>query len=89
MADVFGGLGGDQLAGGETADRIYGAGGDDRLVGGAGDDALWGDGDGAAAGADVSIPTTLIASDLSNPLFVTAPEGDLTRLFVVEQTGAI
>jgi glucose/arabinose dehydrogenase len=31
----------------------------------------------------------LIVSGLSSPLYVTAPPGDLTRLFVVEQTGAI
>lgn len=30
-----------------------------------------------------------VASDLSNPIFVTAPPGDRTRLFIVEQTGAI
>jgi hypothetical protein len=30
-----------------------------------------------------------IATGLSSPLYLTSPAGDLSRLFVVEQTGAI
>lgn len=36
------------------------------------------------------LATTLVTTGLSNPVFVTAPPGDSTRLFIVEQhTGAI
>ncbi|CAN5169140.1 hypothetical protein BH20VER2_BH20VER2_16920 [soil metagenome] len=45
-------------------------------------------------GREASVPlpalaVELISSELSNPIFVTAPPGDTERLFVVEQTGAI
>ena len=39
--------------------------------------------------AQTSLSTTTVVSGLSNPVHVTAPPGDRTRLFVVEQTGGI
>jgi hypothetical protein len=56
------------------------------------------DGDGASAAATVDVtvtaaPVTLgldtVVTGLSEPMLVTAPTGDLARLFVVEKTGAI
>jgi glucose/arabinose dehydrogenase len=38
-----------------------------------------------AANADVKLGTQLIASGLSRPLYVTAPTGDTSRMFIVEQ----
>jgi glucose/arabinose dehydrogenase len=40
---------------------------------------------GTAATADAQYRATRIAVGLSNPLFVTAPEGDFNRAFIVEQ----
>jgi len=39
--------------------------------------------------AQTPLRTELVASNLSRPVLVTAPEGDFDRLFVVEQTGTI
>ncbi len=39
--------------------------------------------------AQTALTATTIATGLSNPVHVTAPAGDRTRVFVVEQTGAI
>lgn len=42
----------------------------------------------AAFGAVPPLQTTIVASGLDRPLFVTAPAGD-SRLFIVEQSGAV
>src|SRR5574341_987937 len=39
--------------------------------------------------AQTPLTTTVAASGLSSPLFVTAPPGDQQRIFIVEQTGRI
>jgi glucose/arabinose dehydrogenase len=39
--------------------------------------------------AQTPLTTTVVASGLSSPLFVTAPPGDQQRIFIVEQTGRI
>ena len=58
------------------------------LNGGAGDDLIYGF-DPNAAYASANIAATRVASGLNQPLFVTAPPGDTSRLFIVEKTGAI
>ncbi|MBL8073812.1 MAG: PQQ-dependent sugar dehydrogenase, partial [Nitrospira sp.] len=39
--------------------------------------------------APTSLKLQMVASDLTAPVFLTAPPGDLSRLFVVEQSGRI
>ena len=39
--------------------------------------------------ADTPLTTIRVATGFAGPLFVTAPPGDTTRLFVVEQNGRI
>ena len=58
------------------------------LSGTAGGDLIYGF-DPNAAYASASITATRVASGLDLPLYVTAPPGDLSRLFIVEKTGTI
>src|SRR5262245_36732420 len=46
-------------------------------------------GSAAAVSSQTALTTEMVASGLSSPVFVTSPPGDCSRLFVVEQTGAI
>ena len=46
-------------------------------------------GDGAAIVVSADPQLQLVASGLSNPLYVTAPPDDTTRVFIVEQSGKI
>jgi glucose/arabinose dehydrogenase len=58
------------------------------LAGSAGDDLIYGFNPNAAY-ASATIAATRVASGLNQPLYVTAPPGDTSRLFIVEKTGAI
>jgi glucose/arabinose dehydrogenase len=59
------------------------------LSGGAADDVIYGfDPNGLQAQVS-TIAANRVASGLTQPLFATAPPGDVNRLFVVEKTGAI
>ena len=44
---------------------------------------------GVAPAAGTSLHSELVASGLSRPLFVTAPPGDVARLFILEQDGRV
>jgi hypothetical protein len=37
----------------------------------------------------IQLDTTRVATGLSRPLYAVAPPGDLSRLFIIEQTGQI
>ena len=68
---------------------IVGNDGSNTLLGGAADDVIYGfDPNGPQAQVS-TIAANRLASGLTQPLFATAPPGDLDRLFVVEKTGAI
>ena len=58
------------------------------LAGGNGDDLIYGF-DPNAAYASATIAATRVASGLDQPLYVTAPPGDTSRLFIVEKSGTI
>ncbi len=45
--------------------------------------------DGSAGPAEVQLSLELVAAGLNDPVYVTAPPGDFSRLFVVEQRGVI
>ena len=60
------------------------------LLGTAGRDVIYGfDPDDAAHNQASSIAATRVASGLTQPVFVGAPPGDTSRLFIVERTGQI
>lgn len=44
---------------------------------------------GTAAPTSTSLKLQTVANNLSSPVFLTTPPGDLSRLFVVEQGGTI
>lgn len=63
IENVYGGAGGDRLAGSSGANQLYGAGGADTLVADAGDDIL--DGEGGIDTADYSAATASIVANLA------------------------
>jgi glucose/arabinose dehydrogenase len=68
---------------------IVGNDGANTLVGAAADDVIYGfDPNGPQAQVS-TIAANRVASGLTQPLFATAPPGDVNRLFVVEKTGSI
>jgi Ca2+-binding RTX toxin-like protein len=68
---------------------IVGNDGSNTLNGTAGDDLIYGFDPNGPQGTTSSISGTRVATGLSQPLFVGAPPGDLSRLFIVEKTGLI
>lgn len=70
-----------------TASTITGTAGADTLNGTAAGDLVYGDDPASADSA--GIRADLVASNLQTPLAATAPDGDLTHLFVAEQGGLI
>src|SRR5689334_11791112 len=71
------------------AAMITGSDGADTLVGTAGADLVQGFDPQGQAAQPVAIDATLVASGLSQPVFVTAPAEDFSHLFVVERMGRI
>jgi glucose/arabinose dehydrogenase len=72
-----------------TVTTIVGNDGSNTLSGTAGQDLIYGfDPNGPEANV-ASIAATRVASGLALPLFVTAPPGDMERLFIVEKSGEI
>lgn len=71
-----------------TLNIIRGDDSGNTLAGSVGDDLIYGF-DPNAAYASASIAATRVASGLNQPLYVTAPPGDTSRLFIVEKTGTI
>src|SRR5215218_9302064 len=59
------------------------------INGGGADDLIYGFDPNGPQGQVSTISATRVASGLSQPLFATAPDHDLNRLFVVEKTGLI
>src|SRR5262245_7401847 len=59
------------------------------LFGGAADDVIYGFDPNGPQGQVNSIIATRVATGLSQPLFVAAPDHDLSRLFIVEKSGLI
>jgi glucose/arabinose dehydrogenase len=68
---------------------ISGDDGSNTLQGTAGPDLIYGFDPNGPQGNVTSIAATRVASGLHSPLFITAAPGDTSRLFIVEQTGAI
>ncbi len=71
-----------------TMNIISGNDNSNTLFGSAADDLIYGF-DPNAASTSADIAATRVASGLNQPLFVTAPPGDTSRLFIIEKTGAI
>ena len=59
------------------------------LTGGAADDVIYGFDPNGPQGQVSTISATRVATGLSQPLFATAPDHDLNRLFIVEKGGLI
>src|SRR3954469_3463287 len=59
------------------------------LQGTAADDIIYGFDPNGPQSQVSTISATRVATALTQPLFVTAPGGDVNRLFIVEKTGAI
>ena len=73
-----------------NANLIKGDDASNTLLGTAGRDVIYGfDPDDAAHNQASSIAATRVASGLTQPVFVGAPPGDTSRLFIVERTGQI
>ena len=68
---------------------IVGNDGSNTLQGTNGPDLIYGFDPNGPQGNVTSIAATRVASGLHSPLFATAAPGDTSRLFIVEQTGAI
>ena len=71
-----------------TMNIVTGNDGANVLAGGNGDDLIYGF-DPNAPFASATIAATRVASGLDQPLYVTAPPGDTSRLFIVEKSGTI
>jgi len=72
-----------------TVNLIVGNDGSNILNGTAGDDLIYGFDPNGPQGTTNLISGTRVATGLTQPLFVGAPPGDLSRLFIVEKTGLI
>jgi glucose/arabinose dehydrogenase len=72
-----------------SVNLIVGNDGRNTLQGTAGQDLIYGFDPNGPQGTVTSIAATRVASGLQAPLFATTPPGDASRLFIVEQTGAI
>ncbi len=68
---------------------IVGNDGANTLQGGAGGDLIYGFDPNGPQGTVGAIAATRVAAGLTQPVFVTAPPDDFSRLFVVEKTGRI
>jgi streptogramin lyase len=68
---------------------VFGNDGANTLQGSAGADLIYGYNPNGPQGQASSIVATRVASSLTEPLFVTAPPGDASRLFIVEKGGVI
>ena len=73
----------------ELRSLIVGNDGANLLQGGAGAELIYGFDPNGPQGNTSAIAATRVAAGLSEPVFVTAPPGDVGRLFVVEKGGRI
>src|SRR5262245_12155335 len=68
---------------------LVGNDGGNNLQGGSGDDLIYGFNPNGPQGQVAAIAASRVASGLNQPVFATAPPGDVDRLFIVEKQGMI